>query len=179
MSKKLMSTHKISLCGIFAALSTVIMLLAYFPYLTYALPAIAGSILIIIIVELGKKYAFLIYLTVSIISFIICEKEAAFTYILFFGYYPILKSVLEKIKSKGIEWLLKMVSFNVMFALLYFVSTEVLGLDVDEMGDFGKYSKLILFFAGNIMYVLYDIALTRVIAMYLYDFRDRIKKYIG
>lgn len=179
MNNNLAQTRKISLCGIIAALSTVIMLIAYFPYLTYALPAIAGSLLIIIVIEIGIKYAVLIYLTVSVVSFIICEKEASVTYILFFGYYPILKLVIDKLKYKGIKWLLKIITFNIMFALLYLVSTEILGIDTDEMGDFGKYSEIILFFAGNIMYVLYDIALGRVILHYLYNFRERIKKYIG
>ena len=35
-------SKRIALCGMLSALSLVIMLVAYFPYLTYTLPALAG-----------------------------------------------------------------------------------------------------------------------------------------
>ena len=111
-------TTMISVCGLFAALSIVIMLASYLGVTTYAVPAIAGSLLVIIYLEFGVKSAFTVYITVSVLSFLICEKEAALCYILFFGYYPFLKGFIEKIKNKTIQWILKIALFTVAFSLL-------------------------------------------------------------
>ena len=54
---------KIALCGITASLSVVLMLFSYFPYLTYAIPALTGLIIMIPVVETGKKWAFGAYLS--------------------------------------------------------------------------------------------------------------------
>ena len=87
---------RVALGGMMASLSLVVMLAAYFPYVTYALPALAGCFLVIISIEINKKWAFVVYAAVGALSFLVCEKEAAVLYIFFFGYYPILKAVFEQ-----------------------------------------------------------------------------------
>ncbi|MBQ2677124.1 MAG: hypothetical protein IJN31_03440 [Peptococcaceae bacterium] len=172
------NSTKVALGGIIAALSIVVMLMAYFPYLTYALPAIAGCLLVIIVVEMGVKSAFAVFLAVGILSFFICEKEASVLYLLFFGYYPIIKSYLERIKSRVAEWVLKFLIFNVGFSLAFVITTSVLLIDVDMMGDFGKYGFLVLLGLGNVVFGIYDVAVTRLISVYFASFRNKIKKLI-
>ena len=43
--------------------------------------------------------------------FLLAEKEAAILYLFFFGHYPILKGLIEKIKKAVIEWVLKISVF--------------------------------------------------------------------
>ena len=52
--------NKVTLCGMVVALSAVLMLLTgVFPMMDFALPALAGVLLIAVVVELGVKWALL------------------------------------------------------------------------------------------------------------------------
>lgn len=63
------------------------------PIGTYALPAIAGVLLIVAVIEIGAKWAWMIYAAVAVLSLLFAaDKEAALLFVLFFGYYPVLKS---------------------------------------------------------------------------------------
>ena len=67
------------------------------PLLVYALPALAGSLLVIIVIEISMKWAFVTYTTVGILSlFTTSNKEAAVLFIMYLGYYPIVISLFEK-----------------------------------------------------------------------------------
>ena len=84
-------TGKVALGGVLAALSLTFMLLTFFPFATYALPAIAGAVLIPFVVEVNAKSAWLVYAAVAILSlFISPDIEAKTLFISLFGYYPIL-----------------------------------------------------------------------------------------
>ncbi len=176
MKRETVKTTKIvSVCGLFAALSVVIMLLAHIGVLTYAVPALAGALLVITYLELGVKNAFTVYFTVSVLSFLICEKEAALCYILFFGYYPLIKAYIERINQKILQWIIKIALFTVSFALVLTLATFVLGIPFDTMG-YGVYYIIGLFVGLEVMFVLYDIALTRVITFYLVAYREKFRK---
>ena len=88
----------VSLGGIISAFCLFSMFLTgVMPMFVYTLPALAGALLIIIVIELGVKWAFVTYSTVGILSlFITPDKEAAVMFIMFLGYYPIVKSFFEK-----------------------------------------------------------------------------------
>lgn len=176
--KNVKKTKLVALCGIVAATSVVVMLGSYLPFFTYAMPAVAGAFLIIIVLEANKKYAVADYAVVSILSILICEKESALCYVLLFGFYPIIKSVIEKIDRKAVEWIIKMVLFNVMFTAILLLATYVFGIDAQEMGDLGKYSAIIMYLLGNFMFVMYDIALSTVVSLYLRKYRDTFRRLL-
>ena len=87
---------KTALAGIISALAVAIMFATtIIPFLTYALSAISGALLLLMVIEINRRWAFTSYVAVSILSILLLnDKEAALMYILFFGYYPIMKSVL-------------------------------------------------------------------------------------
>ena len=93
------NTKKITLCSMTAALSVVVMLTSYFPYLTYAIPAVAGLFMMVTLIECGVSWGFAGYLSSAVIIFIVGEPEATVLYIMLFGYYPVLKSIIEKIRQ--------------------------------------------------------------------------------
>ena len=68
---------KITICAISAALAATFMLTSYFPYLTLAIPGIAGLFMLMPLVEVGKGYAFLSYIVSAGIVLISAEPEAA------------------------------------------------------------------------------------------------------
>ena len=118
-------TVKITFCGIIAALSAVFMLLSYFPYLTYAVPAVAGLLIMITVIEAGYKWALGAYIAASVLVFLFAEPEGKLLYICFFGYYPILKAVFDRRKSRALEWILKLAVFNAAIIAVYFVLARI------------------------------------------------------
>lgn len=166
---------KVALGGIIAAFSILILLIAWFPTLTYAAPALAGAILILIVIEVNAKWAFLVYLVVSVLALLICEKEATILFIVFFGYYPIVKAKLERLHNRMFEWVLKLLLFNVAVILAYLVIINVFLIPLD-IGFLNKYGVPVLLGLGNVVFLLYDIGLTRVISFYLASWHKKINK---
>ena len=173
------NSSKTAMGGMIAALSLVIMLLtAVVPYLQYALPAMSGALLIVMVIEISKSWALCSYVAVSILSFLIQpNKEAAMVYFAFFGCYPILKPVLEsKIKNNIICWIVKALFFNATAIAAYCIIIFVFGMPLDEFDEFGKWAVPILLGLGNVMFVLYDICITRLVTIYLLRWQKKFRK---
>lgn len=173
------NSAKTALGGMIAALSLVVMLLtAVIPYLEYALPALAGALLVLMVIEINKKWAFCAYVAVSILSFLIlANKEAAMMYIAFFGYYPILKPALEgKIKQNWLCWLLKALVFNAAVVAAYFIIVKAFGIPIEDLEEYGTKILPFLLLLGNLMFVLYDICITRLVTLYLLKWQKKFRK---
>lgn len=82
-----------------------------------------------------------------------------------------IKSFLESRLPRWLEWIVKFLIFNVAMVLAYVVIIFVFGIPLDEMEEFGKYAIPILLGMGNVVFFVYDIALTRVISAYLHRWR--------
>lgn len=175
MNKKV--SFKVSLGGITSAICLLLMFMTGFmPLLVYTLPAIAGALLIVVVIEISRKWAFVTYASISILSlFITPDKEAAILFIFFMGYYPIIKSVIEKIKNPVFEWASKLILFNIAIIISYKIIINVFGIvDITKEFSFlGKYSMLGLLVLANIVFVIYDVALTRMISSYITWFRPK------
>ena len=169
---------KIAVGGVFSALCLLLMLMSgMVPFSTYAIPALAGAMLIAVLIEAGRKAAVMVYISVSLLSiFAAPDKEAAMIFVSLCGYYPLLKEWLEQLSSRMIEYILKFAVFNAAIVLGYAAITRIFGfpsITVDDMGTFGRYTALVLLLAGNVVFFIYDIALTRFIFTYLNWFRPK------
>ena len=172
MSKK---SSAVAIGGVASALCLLFMFLTgVIPFATFALPAIAGMVLISVVVENGYKVAFCVYASVSLLSLIIVpDREAAMMFIGFFGYYTIIKGKLDKIKSRFVRLVSKFSIFNVAVICVYAIIIYFFGLTelLDE--SLGKYTLLVLLALGNIVFVVYDFALKRMAIAYIYWFRPK------
>lgn len=171
-------SSKTAFGGILTALSVVLMFLTgLLPFLTFALPALAGALLILIVLEIGPKWALSVYAAVSLLSLlVVADKEAAMMYAAFFGYYPVIKSFLESRLPRWLEWAAKLLLFNAAMVAAYCVIIFVFGIPLDEMEEFGKYAVPLLLGMGNVVFFIYDIALTRVIGAYLHRWRKTFRR---
>ena len=162
-------TFQITFSGIVAALSTVVMLLAgIIPIATYALPALAGVFTIAIVIELNVGWAFAVYaVTGAISAFAVADKEAALLYILFLGYYPIVKALIERIKNKIVQFVLKFALFNAAAVGAYFLAMWLLQLPEDAFVIFGVHLPWVLLILGNAVFVIYDFALSGLVVLYV------------
>lgn len=173
------SSFNVALGGVCSALALVIMMLSsVIPVLTYALPAAAGTLMAVIVIEINKKWAAVSYGVIAVLSLLIVpSKEAALLFTGFLGYYPIIKSCFEKMKNKAVGFLLKLLTFNAAIVAYYQVTLRFV-TDADLMADAGEIGKLgigFIWLAANAVFVVYDMALTRLISMYYNWFR---KKYL-
>ncbi|MBO5858596.1 MAG: hypothetical protein J6R20_02345 [Clostridia bacterium] len=172
-------SSKCALGGIVSALSLVLMIsVAVIPFLTYALPAVAGVLIVFIVVEIDKKWAFGVFSAVAILAFLLVpDKEVAMMYIAFFGYYPIIKALLESKLPVALGWVIKILLFNVTMVAAYLVLIYLMGIEVDEITEYGAIAVPMLLGAGSVTFVAYDIALTRIISIYLLKWRKYFKRY--
>ena len=161
-----------------AALASLFMLTSYFPYLTYAIPAMAGLFIMVSVIELNVKWAVLTYFASAVIVFLLAEPEAKLLYILFFGYYPILKAVTERQKSRVLEYVIKFLIFNLAVFLTYSVFAGVFGIDLSFLSEFGKYSAAILLVAANIVFLIYDKAVSQLAGFYMYRLHSIVKRIL-
>lgn len=175
-------SFQIALGGIICALSLVVLMMTGFiPFATYSLPCIAGLLLVIIVVECGAKWAWICYAATALLALIVTpDREAAIMYIALFGYYPMVKQLLERrfSHSRGLEWSCKLLLFNAAVITAYWAAIHLLGMGylMEELGEFGKYSLLATLALGNVVFVLYDIAMTRLLSFYLFFLRKKLFK---
>ena len=170
------NTFKITLGGMITALSVLFMFMTgLFPFATFALPGIAGALLIMAVVEMGKGWAALIYAAVSLLSlFIAPDKESAVVYVLILGHYAITKSLIERIDKKWIRIILKLAVFNITAGISYFIVIKFIGITEDL--PFGKWFIAVFFAAANIAFIAYDYALTQLVILYFQKIRLTLKK---
>ena len=178
MNKKKFNAFKVALGGVVSALSVVLMFsTGLIPTLTYAIPAMAGMLLIVISIEISPKFATIVYVAVSMLSLlVVADKEAAVMYAAFFGYYPIIKGFIEKKLSGIVEWIVKYVIFNIAVISAYFVVSKIFMISYEDLGSLGKYAMPVFLVICNIVFALYDIALTRLLSAYIYNWRKYIKR---
>lgn len=163
---------KIAICGIISAISIVTMFItAVIPVATYAIPAICGAYLIVILVEIGRKQAMLVYVAVSILSiFLTPDRQAALLYIIIFGYYPIYKSIIEEKFNLVNEIMLKGAVFIVAVAIMFAITGILSGFEAVKAFPIWVYITGALL--SILTFISYDYCLTLIIDSY----NNKIKK---
>ncbi len=132
--------------------------------------------MIVPLYELGKKPAIACYCASLLPVFLFCETEAKTLYLLFFGFYPVVKSLLERLHSRVLEYILKILLFNFLAAAAYAVAVFVLGLPMEETGWPLRIFLPAFALLANGAFILYDICLTRVCVFYAVRLHPQIKR---
>lgn len=163
-------TKRIALCGLLAALATVVLFLGgLLPFATFTAPALAGIFLLPLALEFGIGSGLMAWFIVGLLGLLIVpDKELGLIFIFLLGYYPMLKSKLDSIHKKALQWLVKMLLFNTavfaMYSLILFVFP--IGEIVTEFAGASRFFTIALIAAGNLAFVLYDLALAKIILLY-------------
>lgn len=160
-----------------SALSFVVLLLTgLIPVGTYAFPCIAGALLAVVVIEVGYWGAIAVYGVVSVLSFLlVADKEAALYYTAFLGFYPVLKGLIERIRSRLLQYVLKLVVFNVCVIAAFYISIHILSVPAESFELFGVYLPQVFLLLGNLIFVIYDLCLTRIITEYVNKWRNKLK----
>ena len=171
---------KVAYSGIITGVSVVLMVCSSFiPIGKYAFPAIAGALICLIVIEFGKIWAWSAYIAVSLVSIILCaDKQIAVYFIVFFGCYPILKAIFERIKNKYISTVVKFTMFNASAIAVYYIFSYIFNITLENIKIYNINIVVVLFVVGNIAFIIYDICLSKAINIYINKYRKIINKYM-
>lgn len=171
----------VAFCGIITALGVVIMFGSLIPSLAYAVPALTGMCIWTISEQVNTKWAYLSYGAVTLLSFmLIPELEADFFLLTFFGYYPTLCIVLDRIKNKFLKFIIKLGIFNAAIVLTYQILVIVLSAEemLEGLEEFGQYGVYIFWGVGNIAFVIYDFCMVVIKECYIKAIKPKINKML-
>ena len=174
------NSMRVAFCGVIAALSTVLFLeTGVVPVATIALPAIAGCLLIPVVVEGGLPWAFGVYGVCCVLGLLFApDREALLIYLLFFGYYPALFAVVGSIRSRVLRYRVKLQVLNLAVVLEVLLSVYALGIPLETLSILGPPGPVVLWVLANVVFVVYDLALEGLIVQYLNRVHDRLGKLL-
>lgn len=168
----------IAYSGVATALSVVMLFLgSIFWVLGYTMPLVASLVMIILLDSISQKSALLTFISTSIISFILLnDKECVLLYILFFGYYPLIRDKINDIKPKFLSYLLKFITFNAAMVLTQVLCVYVFGIPFDDM--LGKWGIVLFVLCLNLVFVVFDKLYTLLLRLYRIMLKKKVEKYI-
>lgn len=168
----------IAYSGVATALSVVMLFLgSIFCVLGYTMPLVASLVMIILLDSISQKSALLTFISTSIISFILLnDKECVLLYILFFGYYPLIRDKINDIKPKFLSYLLKFITFNAAMVLTQVLCVYVFGIPFDDM--LGKWGIVLFVLCLNLVFVVFDKLYTLLLKLYRIKLKKKVEKYI-
>ncbi len=156
------SSGRTALGGMLAAGSLAILWLACIvPSGRVGVTAVAGLFPVGAVLTAGRGAGLLCWAAASILGLLLLpDKGVAFLYLFFLGLYPVVKSRLEMGKSRVVEWAGKLAFFNAAVSLLYLAFRE---LFLPALPEWMTAQVWILYGAGNLIFIAYDVALSRLI----------------
>ena len=161
MPSKRTPAANIALGGVLAALAVVIMSMGtIIPVATYVCPMLASLVLELVRKTCGSRIAWAWYGAVATLSLLLAPDKEAAAVFLALGYYPIVKPRLDRMKGK---WLWKVLLFNAVILLTYWLMMHLLGFDrlAAEFAEMGRAMAAVLLVLGNVTFFLLDKVLER------------------
>lgn len=176
-------TKKLTISSAAVALSVVLLMLSsVLGLMELTVGAVVSVISMIIFVEVGGAYPYLVWAVSSTISLLLLpSKTVGACYLLVFGIYPMLKSYIERCRIRGVHILIKLV--YVTLVLLSFVALTELVLGVPFFEDSGEYSasvfrliKIGTIFLIYLAFFAYDMFISVIARLYFMKWREKFKK---
>ena len=177
-------TKRLTASALLAALGVALLFMGSFiETLDLSMAALASFFCLFAVIEFGGIYPWLIFAVTGILSVVLMPYSmGGWFYILFFGYYPIVKDKLQRLK-KPFVWTLKILLLNAAVAisltlasfLLYggdFYNTFMMTFGED---GWGLYAAIGTYLLLNVTFVVYDIALNRLVVFYYVKIRNKFK----
>lgn len=157
-------TRKFTVASIMSALTIVCLFgSAYLPTGRIALLAITSMCVLVTVAESGVKLAWLQYVATSLLALLLIPfKFQVLIFVALLGYYPILKLHIEKINILWLEWLVKVLFFNALLIVVYFIFKYFLlqHISFGAIFDIVISNTWIVVLIAEIVFVVYDYLLS-------------------
>ena len=165
---------RITLCAMFIALGVVMLYFgALLEVLELCVAALASLLLFPLVIEYGRAYPWAVWLATSLLALLLLPYKMPGAVYLLFGYYPILKAYLERL-ARPLCRLLKELVFAAGEIAIILASNLLVGAEHMPL-----WYHALLFVMGSITLHLFDIALTRMIILYLRKHRARVRRWMN
>lgn len=169
------STKKLTLTALLAALSTVLLTLgSLIEVLDLSMAAIVSCVVIFLRVELGGGYPYLFWGVTTAASLLLVPSSSAALLFALIGLYPLAKAVLER-RRPVIEWSCKLLLAAVALTAFVLIAKFVLFLPDAILTGWLLPAFLAI---ALVAFVLYDIALSRLLIFYGLRIRPRISRFL-
>ena len=162
-------TKAISFAAILSALSVALLYLgSVIEVLDLSTAAFASFLVVFAVIEMGGAYPYLIWACTSALSLLLLpNKFPALIYFIFAGIYPILKAHFERLRPL-FSWPLKISAFALMMICAYLAARFVFVIP-----EISAAFDVIFVALATLAFVLYDIAMSKIILLYLVKLRKR------
>ena len=153
-----------ALGGVMAAGSLALLWLACVaPSGRIGLTAAAGLFPMAAVLRRGRAAGGLCWAAASLLGLLLLpDKGVALLFLTFLGPYPVVKGWLETLERRSVEWGLKLCWFNLTLTLFWFALQE---LFLPRAPDWLRGSAVLLYSLGSLIFVAYDIGLSRLITL--------------
>lgn len=127
--------------------------------------AVAGLGPLAAVASLGVRTGLLCWGGVSLLALLLLpDKFCALLFTLLFGLYPVVKSLAERVVLPAARYLLKLLFFNAAFTALLLTMGALMTATLPSV----LAGRLwLLYLAGNVVFLIYDFGLTKLICFYL------------
>ncbi len=171
-------TGRLALCAMMAALALALLFLAsLIPTGQIGVAAVAGLCVAISVAAVGYGGGLLCYGAAALLSILLVPaKGIAALFTALFGLYPVLKAWAESWKKRALEYIVKLVFFNAVLALLLLLFSSLLldFLPLEQLTS--SLLWLIFLLLANIVFLCYDFAFTKVMSYFQGRFLPLLKK---
>ncbi|MBO5884146.1 MAG: hypothetical protein J6Q78_07045 [Clostridia bacterium] len=171
LTKREKHTRQLAVCAMLSALGVVLLYMgALIEVIDISMAVIASLLCVFAVIEYGGSAPWLVFAVTGVLSLLLSPRTPSMMYVVFFGYYPILKEKLEA-KGKKISWIFKEVIFNVALVIMLVLLKTLFMTTADIPIEL----VVIAVVLAELVFVLYDFALTRLISLYIFKIRSRLK----
>jgi hypothetical protein len=166
-------TRNITMTALFTALSVVFLYVAaVLPTGQLGFVAVSSLFAVAAVLESGLGAGLFVFVGSAVLGYLIVpNKTAVLLYGLFFGYYPVIKSLIERIRKRIPEWILKLVVFNAALTVIWFGLSAIL-FNSSILGA----STYVIYLIGNVAFVLFDIGVTKLIGFYRKNISKKLRR---
>lgn len=169
---------KVALGGVLGAIAVICLMGTIFPYATFALPIMAGLVLVPVAIEAGRGWGWLTFAAVAVLNVLLTPSmEAKVLFVAFLGYYPLLKLSLDPL-PRLLSWPLKFAIFNVTVVGSYWLMMNVFALEGDTFELFGVNLPLLLLALANVTFLIFDLAASLLLEGYMRVLHPRLHRML-
>lgn len=164
-------TKRLTVCAMLSALGVVLLGLgSLIESIDLTTAALASILCVYAVIEMNGSYPWMIWGVTALLAFILLPQKTPAIFYLFIGCYPMLKEKLEKLPRIPCL-ILKLVIFHVMLLLGYLLLRVFVPA---ETVSGTRWLIPVTYVLGVATFLLYDLALTRLITYYLVRLRNRL-----
>ena len=174
MGKK---SRRMALCGMMAALGTVIMLLGgVIPAATFCCPVLASLALLPVLLEYGQRWTLWVWAAMAALGLMLCPDKEAALLLVFLGWYPALRPTIDKIRPRPLRIAAKLGVFNLAAGAMLLSIAFVFRMDMvmAEYKAMGLWGFAAFWLLANVTMLVYDRALPGMALIYIKKIRPSI-----